>query len=83
MKYSTCKDVDSLVRSLLATGWRFHRRGRKHGRLTPPSGCLFVTVSCTPSDRRTFLNLRSQVRHVMAELQQKENPSNGAGCSAW
>ena len=69
MKYSTCKDVDSLVRSLLREGWRFHRRGRKHGRLTPPSGYLFVTVSCTPSDRRTFLNLRSQVRRAMAELQ--------------
>ena len=25
MKYSTCKDVDSLVRSLLREGWRFHR----------------------------------------------------------
>ena len=69
MKYSTSKDVDSLVRSLLREGWRFHRRGRKHGRLTPPSGYLFVTVSCTPSDRRTFLNLRSQVRRAMAELQ--------------
>lgn len=69
MKYSTCKDVDSLVRSLLREGWRFHR-GKKHGRLTPPSGRLFVTVSCSPSDRRTFLNLRSQVRHVMTGLRQ-------------
>ncbi|MHC3017520.1 hypothetical protein FIB17_07140 [Klebsiella pneumoniae] len=82
MKYSTCKDVDSLVRSLLREGWRFHR-GKKHGRLTPPSGCLFVTVSCSPGDRRTFLNLRSQVRHVMAGLQGIEESSNGTGCSPW
>ncbi len=32
--------------------------------LTPPSGCSFVTVSCSPGDRRTFLNLRSQAKHV-------------------
>ena len=67
MKYNTCKDVESLVRLLLREGWCFHR-GRKHGRLTPPSGCSFVTVSCSPSDRRTLLNLRSQVRHAMAGL---------------
>lgn len=64
MKYSADKDVDLLVRALIKEGWIF-RRGKKHGRLASPSGGYGITVSGTPSDHRTLLNMRRDVRKAM------------------
>lgn len=60
MKYSSEKKIDGLVRKLVKAGWLF-TRGGKHGRLQPPSGHA-LTVPCSPSDRRAYLNFRRDVR---------------------
>ncbi len=88
MKYSADKDVDLLVRALIKEGWIF-RRGKKHGRLASPSGCHAITVSGTPSDYRTLLNMRRDVRkalqsgrsHSRQLLQRAANPG-ALGASA-
>lgn len=67
MKYSGNKDIDALVRSLIQDGWAY-RRGTKHGLLTVPSGGRRVTISGSPSDRRTLLNLLRDVRKALQEV---------------
>ncbi|MRR51461.1 MAG: hypothetical protein EG825_11195 [Rhodocyclaceae bacterium] len=62
MKYCTAKEIDCLVKQLIRQGWSF-QKGRKHGRLSAPTGQPTLTVPCSPSDRRAFLNFRRDVRH--------------------
>lgn len=62
MRYSTDKDIQTLVTRLLRSGWHFER-GR-HGKLRPPTGTGFVTIPSTPSDRRSFHNLRRDIRRL-------------------
>lgn len=66
MKYSSAKEIDALVRRLVKMGWTFWHGG-KHGRLKAPTGGLTLVVPCTPGDRRSFLNFRSDVRHAAAD----------------
>lgn len=62
MRYSTDKDIQTLITRLLRSGWQFEK-GR-HGKLRPPVGTGFVTVPSTPSDRRSFQNLRRDIRRL-------------------
>lgn len=64
MKYSSCKEIDRLIRSLVKAGWEY-RHGRKHGKLLSPSADTPLTVPGSPSDRRAFLNFQRDVRHAM------------------
>ncbi len=66
MKYSGNKDINALVRALIRNGWAY-RRGTKHGLLMVPSGRRRVTISGSPSDRRTLLNLLRDVRKALRE----------------
>lgn len=61
MRYSGCKEIDSLVRSLVRSGWTF-RRGGKHGRVRSPDGKASVTVPSTPSDWRSSRNFVRDLR---------------------
>ncbi len=63
MKYSSMKEIDGLVKQCLKAHWQF-RRGGKHGRLTSPDGQRCISVPCTPSDKRAFLNFRRDVRQA-------------------
>lgn len=65
MMYSKSREIDRIVRALVAAGWSF-RRGGKHGRLRSPEGRTALTVPVTPSDHRSPANFRSQVRRVKA-----------------
>lgn len=60
MKYSSNKDWDGCIRRLVKLGWKY-RRGGKHGRLTHPNGVRTLTVSCSPSDRRSLKNFMRYV----------------------
>lgn len=64
MKYCTSKEINQLVKGLIRHGWQF-RWGGKHGRLSSPDGRANLSVPCTPSDRRAFLNFRRDVRHAL------------------
>lgn len=66
MKYSSCKDVDRLVRDLVRSGWTFWRGG-KHGRLKSPNSTRSLTVPGSPSDQRAFLNFRRDVRGALGD----------------
>ncbi|WP_035384937.1 hypothetical protein [Ferrimonas futtsuensis] len=64
MKYSREPSIAALVTQFIAKGWTF-RKGRKHGKLITPWGKIAV-IPATPSDRRAYLNLRSQLRRMEA-----------------
>lgn len=64
MKYSSDKHIATYIRQLIRDGWNY-QRGRRHGRLVSPNGRT-VILPCTPSDIRTYQNLRQQVRRVDA-----------------
>jgi hypothetical protein len=49
MKYSSCKELDALIRQLVPEGWSYCR-GRKHGKLFSPAGGDRITV---PGSRAT------------------------------
>ncbi len=66
MMYSKSREIDRIVRSLVAAGWTF-RRGGKHGRLKSPQGTSALTVPITPSDHRSPANFRSQVRRAKTQ----------------
>lgn len=55
------QDRKTFQRSLLAAGWRL-REGNKHDVFFCPCGAHIVTVSRSPGDKRSFLNVLSQVK---------------------
>ncbi|TKB51198.1 hypothetical protein FCL40_01175 [Ferrimonas sediminicola] len=64
MKYSKEPGISALVKQFIGKGWQF-QKGRKHGKLIAPWGRAAV-IPATPSDRRAYLNLRSQLRRMEA-----------------
>ena len=67
MKYSNCKEIDLLVRSLVRQGWSFSWGG-KHGKVGPPEQGCKVIVPKTPSDHRSHQNFRRDVRHLINNI---------------
>lgn len=67
-KYSSSKEIEIIVRTLVRQGWAFHRQG-KHGKLRGPGEHGLLAVPCSPSDHRAALNFRRDVRRAtgMAE----------------
>lgn len=53
------------VESLAAEGWTVSRTRNGHLKMTHPETDKTITGSLTPSDRRSFLNLRSQCRSAL------------------
>ncbi len=64
MHYSNDKDINLLIKGMIRSGWRFER-GR-HGKLYHPEGAGFVTFPKTPSDHRSLLNLRRDIRRLLS-----------------
>lgn len=62
MRYSRDKQINSLVKELLASGWSLVR-GRKHTKLRSPSGKL-VVISSSPSDYRTYKATLADIRRA-------------------
>lgn len=62
MRYCNDKDINQLVKGMVQSGWRF-QRGR-HGKLYHPAGVGFITFPNTPSDHRSLLNLRRDIRRM-------------------
>ncbi len=52
-----------LVRDCIRRNWSY-RRGKKHGRLSPPGCPAFVTVPGTPSDWRALANFRRDLARL-------------------
>jgi hypothetical protein len=63
MKYSSSKEINTLVKSLIRVGWKYFR-GTKHGRIRAPSGYPTLTIPNTPSDYRASMNFKQDVRRV-------------------
>ena len=74
MRYSGCREIDRLVRSLVRSGWTF-RRGGKHGRVKSPDGMTSVTVPSTPSDWRSSRNFERDLRRICAVRPIPEGPA--------
>lgn len=59
MKFSSNKDINKFVKSLLKSGAQIER-GKKHRKLRLPNG-RFVVIPCSPSCKRAFQNFRHDV----------------------
>jgi hypothetical protein len=66
MQYSKDKRIASMVRSLVAEGWRY-LPGRKHGKLVAPNGRR-LSIPSTPSDWRAGHNFVSDARRISRTL---------------
>lgn len=62
MRYCQDKDINRFVAEMVRSGWHFDR-GR-HGKLYHPAGQGFITIPKTPSDRRSLLNIKRDIRRV-------------------
>ena len=62
-KYSKDKNIDKIVRELVAEGWSSTRK-KGHWQLKPPNSDRIQTVPLTPSDGRAFLNFRSDIKRI-------------------
>lgn len=62
MRYCQDKDINRLVAEMVRSGWHFDR-GR-HGKLYHPACQGFITIPKTPSDRRSLLNIKRDIRRV-------------------
>jgi hypothetical protein len=62
-KYSSDKNIDSLVKELLTEGWSSSRK-KRHWQLIPPTGGRIQTVPVTPSDGRAFMNFRGDIKRI-------------------
>lgn len=68
-KYSTCKDMDKVIKNLVKAGWVYSKN--VHGRVTHPSG-RFLTLSITPGDKYAYRQLERDVKRLLQQLE-KEN----------
>lgn len=64
MRFHLDRDLNKLIGEYVRKGWTY-RQGR-HGKLRTPDGRYFVTIACTPSDHRSLLNIRRDLRRVAA-----------------
>ncbi|WP_174490597.1 hypothetical protein [Paraburkholderia oxyphila] len=55
--------MNQLVKRMVRIGWIF-----EHGKLRHPAGIGCVTFPRTPSDHRTLLNFRRDIRRLEASL---------------
>ena len=69
-KYSSDKELNKLIRRLVASGWIYIRR-RKHGLLRSPDKCFQTTVPGTPSDYRAYVNFKQDISRI-----ENQNQSN-------
>jgi hypothetical protein len=63
-KFSTDKNIDSLVRELVDSGWTPIKK-KRHWQITPPNSNQAQTIPLTPSDGRAFLNFRGDIKRRM------------------
>ena len=57
------KEMGKLFKALASQGWSVEK-GRKHVKAKSPNGAL-VTLPATPSDHRSYLNSRAQLRRAV------------------
>lgn len=62
-KYSTDKNIDSLVKELLVDGWTPTRK-KRHWQIISPTNGRVQTIPVTPSDNRAFMNFRSDIKRI-------------------
>lgn len=65
--YSSDKDVNKIVKELLAEGWTF-RKGNGHGKLKTPCGRRVVSVSGSPSSHRATDAMRTRIARIKKDL---------------
>ena len=56
-KYSSSKELNTLIRNLVANGWRYKRLS-KHARLVTPCGRWSTTISISPGSCNAAKHLR-------------------------
>lgn len=67
-KYSSDKELNKLVRKLVAKGWAYERR-RKHGFLNSSDKQFKTSVPGSPSDRRAFINFKQDIYRLKNKIE--------------
>jgi len=62
------KDTKKLVAKLTEQGWRIDESGRHPKAYPPDIAKPMVTLSSTPSDRRSFKNMVAELRRSGADI---------------
>lgn len=65
-KYSSNKELNQIIRRLVAMGWIYARRS-KHGRLITPCGNWVTTVSISPRSQNAAKHLKWDI-HKYSKL---------------
>jgi len=60
MKYSSNKDINKYIQKLIKKGGWNYKRGKKHGRISPPLGFPTLTIPTSPSDSHAFMNFKRE-----------------------
>jgi hypothetical protein len=63
MKYSNCREINDEVMILIKEGWRAERGG-KHWKLFSPCGKMRNTIPGSPSDHRSYLNWKRDIKRL-------------------
>lgn len=63
MKYSSNKDVNQMVSSMVQDGWRFIN-GKKHNRLICPRNGKTLFFAKSPSDYRAIHKMKRDIKHL-------------------
>lgn len=65
--YSSDKDVNKIVKELVAEGWTFSK-GNGHGKVKTPCGKRITSVSSSPSSHRAISAMRTRIARIKKEL---------------
>ncbi len=63
MRYSSNKDVNGLIRSLVKNGWLFKKRS-KHSMLVSPNKIQRIFIPVSPNDLRVLANIKKHLRNT-------------------
>lgn len=65
--YSSDKELNKLVKELVAEGWTFSK-GNGHGKVKTPCGKRIISVSSSPSSHRAISAMRTRIARIKKEL---------------
>lgn len=67
MRYTSSKDLNKFIVSLIKMGWCFEHGG-KHGKLKSPWTGKKYPVSLTPSDRNVLKQVRRSLKYELSNI---------------
>lgn len=74
MRYSTCKDLNKVITTLVSQGWTVEHN--RHLKLRPPGNLFLITCSVTPSCPHAFKRVLADIKRKEREAERNSQKSN-------